>query len=752
MGWVKTKREKVITDYISKTTITNWDNAFNISLNTHSQIISPPTLYEWKHTLVNTPSIFTENIIFGIKEPIIIPQIEETVKINNIVLNHFKVTIHRIDFIPDKPEPRTLFPGVRRTTTVPTIKIKPVKPIEVPPAIDNRSLEERLKCILMPPIHEILSDPQLALPERPYPFQIFGIKWLYDRNNALLADEMGLGKTMQSIIAARLLWRQGIIKQILIVCPKTLISNWKTEFCKWWPQVSHNIKIAETDRQFFLKLGMSNVIVKIINYEALSRELEWLKNQKFSHDLIIIDEAQRIKSPGSKASQAVKALKAPRKWALTGTPLENKIDDLVSIFGFIEPNLIDYGDSEIIIRKQIRLYILRRRTDEVDIQVQLPEKDEQDIEIDLEPEQYDTYRQMEDKGVVELNEKGDSITVTHVFALINKLRQICNFCPVSGNSAKLEQLLEDMEEIKESGRKALIFSQFVSEDFGLKRIAKILGSEGFNNLLLYGEIPSPQRDTIKDKFDADKSISSMLLNFKVGGVGLNLQAANYVYLFDRWWNPAVEDQAIKRVHRIGQTRKVIVRKFYCKDTIEERILRKLAEKRRLFRQIIDENRPAESMGLTEEEIFSLFNLKVRPRKQTQQKEEGKLIQLNLDEMSPSHFENLVAEVYEKQGYKLTITGGSHDRGIDVIAEKFVGQAREKVVVQCKHQKAVVGRPILQQLWGVVSDDHSITRGDLVTSSNFSSEAIDFAKGKRLTLINRKDVSVLAHEFKVADLK
>jgi SNF2 family DNA or RNA helicase len=351
MGWVKTKREKIITDYISKTTITTRDNAFNISLNTHSQIIAPPASYEWKHALINTPSIFTEHILFGIKEPIIIPQIEETVKINNILLNNFKITIHRIDFIPDRPEPRILFPGVKRTPTILPIKITPIKLIEIPPTIDKRSLEERIKCILMPPIHEILSDPQLALPERPYPFQTIGIKWLYDKNGALLADEMGLGKTMQSIIAARILWRQGIIKQILIVCPKTLISNWKTEFCKWWPQVSHNISIAGTDRQFFLKMGMPNIIVKIINYEALSRELDWLKTQKFSHDLIVIDEAQRIKSPGSKASQAVKALKAPRRWALTGTPLENKIDDLVSILGYIEPNLIDFDDSDIILPK-----------------------------------------------------------------------------------------------------------------------------------------------------------------------------------------------------------------------------------------------------------------------------------------------------------------------------------------------------------------------------------------------------------------
>jgi HJR/Mrr/RecB family endonuclease len=242
------------------------------------------------------------------------------------------------------------------------------------------------------------------------------------------------------------------------------------------------------------------------------------------------------------------------------------------------------------------------------------------------------------------------------------------------------------------------------------------------------------------------------LNFKVGGVGLNLQAANYVYLFDRWWNPAVEDQAIKRAHRIGQTQKVFVRKFYCKDTIEERILKKLAKKRRLFRQIIDENRPADSMGLTEEEIFSLFNLKVRPHRQPRLKEEGQPIQLILKNVSPTQFENVVAEIYEKQGYKVTVTGGSHDRGIDIIAEKYVGDAREKVAIQCKHQQAVVGRPILQQLWGVVADDHSITRGDLITSSKFSAEAKDFAKGKRLTLIDRESLLPLARRFNVANLE
>lgn len=765
MGWINKKRQCVIEHYRAtlalstlheacaiQTKIFEYKNkGFNISPEIqYEDLIIAFSHYYDKNIKITFSNIYSEPVTFILNQPGIVPRFEDTVKVYTIFLDDFKLTIQRFDFGPDKQEPKSLFHGADSSRDTTRVKIKKVEQPPRPPALDKKSLEERLKWILTPPINEVLSDPQLALPKHPYPFQVFGIKWLYDRDRALLADEMGLGKTMQAIISARLLWRHKIIEQVLVICPKTLISNWKKEFCYWWPQVIHNISIAGTDRQFFLKLGTSNVIVKIINYESLSRELEWLKSQKFDHDLIIIDEAQRIKTPTTKVSQAVKALKAKRRWALTGTPLENKIEDVVSIFKFIEQGLIDYKDSATVIRNRIRPYMLRRRTDEVDIE--LPEIFEQDIEITLDMEQQSVYKQMEDEGVFELNEMGARITVQHVFALINKLRQFCNFCPRSKTSAKLEQLLEDMDEISESNRKALVFSQFVSEEFGIKRLAKELDDKGFKNLSLHGEIPQHRRDAIKEQFDNDKSISSMLLNFKVGGVGLNLQSANYVYLFDRWWNPAVEDQAIKRVHRIGQSQKVFVRKFYCKDTIEERILKKLAEKRILFRQIIDENRPtADSMGLTEEEIFSLFNIKVRPRRQTHQKKE-QAVQWVLENTSPSQFENLVAEIYEKQGYKVAVTGGSHDEGIDIIAEKSIGNARERVVIQCKHQEANVGRPFIQQFWGVVSSDHSITRGDFVTSSAFTSEAINFAKDKRLTLIDRKALLALAHEFKVADFK
>jgi HJR/Mrr/RecB family endonuclease len=260
-------------------------------------------------------------------------------------------------------------------------------------------------------------------------------------------------------------------------------------------------------------------------------------------------------------------------------------------------------------------------------------------------------------------------------------------------------------------------------------------------LQLHGEIKAGQREGIVEQFQKDANHQIMLLNYSVGGVGLNLQAANYVFLFDRWWNPAVEDQAIKRCHRLGQQHKVIAKRFYCSGTIEERILTILAKKRRIFSDVIDENRPTVSLGLSEEEIFSLFKgLTVRPRRSTQANAPTRVV---LDNLDHKRFEDLVAEIYEKIGYDIKVIGGSHDGGV------VSGGGKDRIVVQCKHQKQNVGRPVLQQLWGVLNSDHSITRCDLVTSAGFTREALEFADGKRLTLVDRTKLEELARRYGVA---
>jgi superfamily II DNA or RNA helicase len=668
----------------------------------------------------------------------------------SVDLTNLNVIVGRFSFPPVQNHAMTSLFGQRPAPRAGGVRVAPVTAPDAPPSLNKETLKERLRWLLTPPIHEILSDPQLALPETPYSYQTHGIKWLYDRESALLADEMGLGKTMQAIIAARLLWRDGSIKQILIVCPKSLMSNWQKELRTWWAGVESYTQVVAQDCQWFLRLATRDVTVKIINYERLAKELDWLKEKRPHHDLVIIDEAQRIKNPKSKRAQAVKTLDAKRRWALTGTPLENSTNDLVSIFGFIRPRLISETDSQARIRESIKPYMLRRRQEEV--LPDLPEMIAQDIEIELGDQQREAYDRALREGEFELDEKGDSVTITHVFALINRLRQICNFHPVSGESAKTALVLEKLEEIMESGRKALIFCYFVQEPFGLKRLAKVISeSKTFANrerpLELHGEIAQQRRDTIIKRFEEEETQRLLLANYSVGGVGLNLQVANYVFLFDRWWNPAWEDQAIKRAHRVGQKRRVFAIRLFCKDTIEERILKKLKEKRRLFTNVIDDKPSAASLGLSEDEIFSLFNLKVRPQRTGQRTVPARIILENVDDKA---FEELVAMVYEKEGYKVQVTGRSHDGGIDIVAERVNAGGNDRIVVQCKHQKQNVGRPDLQRLWGVGCSDSRVTRCDFVTSAGFTAEAQEFARGKRLTLIDGGKLKERVHKLGVAE--
>jgi superfamily II DNA or RNA helicase len=672
-------------------------------------------------------------------------------RVTQVNLGALTVTANRFSFCPVQSDPPAPLFRPRNARPATFTRLPPIPPPEPPPTLKGADLTERLRLLLSPPIHEVLSDPQLALPERPFPYQAYGIKWLYDRHSALLADEMGLGKTMQAIIAARLLWKDGVIKQILVVCPKSLIPNWRKELGTWWPGAEWYTRTPEGDRNRFYRLATKDVLVKLISYESLRRDVPALTESPPYHDLVIIDEGQRIKSPTSDTSQAVKALKADRRWALTGTPLENSTKDIVSLFGFLKPGLIRESDSVDKLQSALKPYMLRRRQEEV--LKDLPEKVPQDVEIELADRQRAAYDRAERQGVIELNEKGDTVTVTHVFALINKLRQICNCEQVSGESAKADLLVEELDEILESGRKALIFCDFVNERFGLKRLAQRIGqAKTFTRrprlLEVHGDVSAERRAHALESFQKDPDHQLLLLNYAVGGVGLNLQAANYVFLFDRWWNPAVEDQAISRCYRLGQRRTVFAKRFYCKGTIEERMLKKLEEKRRFFSHVIDQGRPAAALGLTEEELFSLFgDLTVRPHRRSQAAAPS---QVMLDNLDDKQFEILVAQVYEKLGYAVSVTGRSHDGGIDIWAERLSAGGKDVIVVQCKHQKQSVGRPVLQQLWGVVSSDSSVTQCAVVTSAGFSREAQEFARGKRMTLIDRSALEELARKHGIAE--
>ena len=237
----------------------------------------------------------------------------------------------------------------------------------------------------------------------------------------------------------------------------------------------------------------------------------------------------------------------------------------------------------------------------------MPPRIDRDAELELTDAQQLAYRTAEKEGVVQLNELGDSITVQHVFELVLRLKQITNYDPLTGESAKLERLVADMEEISASGGKAILFSQWTKTldwlDVRLKQ---------FNPLIYHGGVPTPKREPILAKFKSDPDAHILLMSYGTGAVGLNLQFAGYVFLYDRWWNPAIEDQAINRAHRIGVKNPVIVTRFISKNTIEERIDRVLREKRELFAAILgDGDNSNVSLSLSASEIFGLFDLKAR---------------------------------------------------------------------------------------------------------------------------------------------
>ncbi len=483
---------------------------------------------------------------------------------------------------------------------------KTEKPTRQKPPAELVLLKERLLTLLQPPLENLFHGKKIELPFKPFPYQMEGIAFMMPRHGALLADEMGLGKTMQAILALRLLLHSSEVRRALIVCPKPLVPNWLNELKLWAPDVPVEV-IGGDGLTRKVAWTASNTPLKLVNYELLTRDADFALDENVQFDLVILDEAQRIKNEGNKTAQVVKSLHRERSWALTGTPIENRPADLINIWSFVQPGEIPHDTPVKELAHRTRDGILRRVKEEV--MKDMPPKLVQDVYLELAPGQKEAYELAEKEGIVHLNDLGETITVQHVFELVMRLKQICNFDPRTGQSAKLEQLQSDMTEVAESGRKAIIFSQWVEP---LEVLAREL--KEFGPLLYHGKVPHAQRQNVLAEFKSNPNKHVILMSYGTGSVGLNLQFANYVFLFDRWWNPAVEDQAINRAHRIGQKSTVFVKCFVSENTIECRICEVLEHKRRLFEEIISQNGPPMSIGLSEKEIFGLFSLKPPTRK------------------------------------------------------------------------------------------------------------------------------------------
>lgn len=478
----------------------------------------------------------------------------------------------------------------------------PSSQTRIAPPNDVVKLEDRLAYVLQPPLETIFSGGPLDFPFTPFPYQFEGIAFLYPRYSAILADEMGLGKTMQAITTIRLLLHAGEVQNVLLVCPKPLVTNWQREFATWAPELPvMTIQGDQTKRRW--QWVETESPVKLANYEVVVRDREIVDDDALRFDLVVLDESQRIKNRVGTTSEVVRSIRRNRSWALTGTPVENSADDLVGIFEFLQPGYLTPGMKPRRIGKLAADYIIRRTKDKV--LTDLPPKMFRDVDIELTAQQRETYRLAEEQGVLRLTGMGEAATIQHVFELVMRLKQICNFDPATGESAKLERLEADLEEVVANGRKALVFSQWVET-------LDLLGErlKHFGPLAYHGKIPSKKRDDVIQQFKTDKRHHLLLMSYGAGSVGLNLQFAGYVFLYDRWWNPAVEDQAINRAHRIGAAGPVTVTRFLAADTIEQRIDQVLREKRELFDTIFSDVEPTgDTMGLTHEEIFGLFKLR-----------------------------------------------------------------------------------------------------------------------------------------------
>jgi len=444
------------------------------------------------------------------------------------------------------------------------------------------------------------------------PFQEKGSLALLQHDALLLADDMGLGKTVQAIAALQVLFASQKIFHALIVVPAGLIIQWRRELFKWAPGLSV-IRIDGTREERIPKWRADRQI-SIISYETLRNDAALAKERVW--DVIILDEAQKIKNRSASVSQVCKKLRRNRAWALTGTPLENCEDDLASVLEFVRKNpdgahlpSMHPGFALRIAQEDRQL---RRRKQ--DVLKDLPPMMLIKVPLEMTPMQWTVYEAMEERGKAHLSGLGGRAGVMHVLELITRLKQICNFCPETGSSAKADDLVQRLNALRGRGHRALVFSQWTGDIHGTGRLAERLRQ--FNPLVYTGSLGQAERAARIDEFKQDKRRGALILSLRAGGQGLNLQEASYVFHFDRWWNPAVENQATGRSHRMGQQYPVTVYAYTCINTIEERIEKILGEKRDLFAALVDQVTIDVRKLLTAEELFGLFGLSAPVRLKT----------------------------------------------------------------------------------------------------------------------------------------
>jgi non-specific serine/threonine protein kinase len=442
------------------------------------------------------------------------------------------------------------------------------------------------------------------------PYQCRGLAWLHFLQSlglgGILADDMGLGKTVQ--LLALMAGDPPDAGPSLLVCPMSLVGNWQREAARFAPELRvhvHHGAERPRGRDFSAAVRAANLVVTTYSLAARDgpelSKIDWLR--------IVVDEAQAIKNAATRQAAAIRALPARHRVAVTGTPVENRLADLWSIMEFANPGLLGsaaafrqryaepverQGNDEAAdrLRRVTQPFVLRRVKTDKSIISDLPEKLEMEVVCNLTTEQASLYQAVLDDMMKRIESSEGIERRGLVLATMTKLKQVCNHpaqllrdgSRISGRSGKLARLEETLEEVLAAGEKALLFTQYA--EFGGMLRAHLTARFGREVLFLHGGVAKADRDAAVARFQSAGGPALFVLSLKAGGTGLTLTAANHVVHVDRWWNPAVEDQATDRAFRIGQTRAVQVRKFVCAGTLEEKISTMIQDKRGLAAKVV----------------------------------------------------------------------------------------------------------------------------------------------------------------------
>ncbi len=528
----------------------------------------------------------------------------------------------------------SFFDGMRLLAGAPVAGIEPIEENAARPwgsLVAGKELSLLLKKLTNPKEADRI-HPGESLKATLRPYQDVGLRWLWLMTQigigACLADDMGLGKTVQVLALLVAMKQKGLSLRHLLVVPASLLGNWQSEIKRFTPSLRVHVvhPSAGAESKPHQKIDLSDVDLVVTTYGGLLR-WNWLLEENWY--LAILDEAQAIKNPMAQQTRAVKRIKSSRRLVLTGTPVENRLSDLWSLFDFLSPGLLG-GHSEFLqglekmaarnesnfqpLRALVRPYILRRLKTDKTVIADLPEKTEMNAYCTLTPPQAALYQ----KSVDQLSEQMDHLTGLKrkgtILAFLMRLKQICNhpshwlgdsrFLPE--DSGKFLRLKELAEVIAGKQEKMLLFTQFRKMTRPLAEFLESIFERP--GLVLDGHTPVIERARLVNDFQKPDGPPFFVLSLKAGGTGLNLTAATHVIHFDRWWNPAVENQATDRAYRIGQTRNVLVHKLICRGTVEEKIDKLITSKVNLAQDVIDPKADRLLTEMSDRELLALLRL------------------------------------------------------------------------------------------------------------------------------------------------